>query len=235
MDRGSVACHGSSTGLKTQYGDGYSVSCSDGANPDNVSTWKFSTSAEATRKVLELERAGVICDVTFPTLEQAFLKLTPESGNMHRINDDGAMLGKAEGGATTDEDDNNNNEPEAAAEPSPGDPVDLNLDVRRSIGILRQTWVLFRKRCILLQSNWFSYLVNLAVPIIVAAALYKFLQSWETLVTCDEQREVLYPTPFLQGTSGLPSMSGLLDDIAAVGPADSFSSGEQNQLLIDSM
>lgn len=233
MHRGSVVCHGSSTGLKGQYGDGYSVTCTDRGSPDNNEpTWKLNASAEATRKVLELEAAGMTCDVTYPTLEQAFLKVT---NNMHGIGDDGAMLDK-EGNLAAIGD--ANKELEASGEHSGNDSADLNLEVARSIGTLRQTWVLLRKRFILLQSNWFSYLVNLAIPIVVAAALFKFIKKWETLQTCDMHREALYAAPPLRDADDFgSSMLGALDgtQIAAVGPQDSFSSDAQNQLLIDSM
>ena len=233
MHQGSVVCHGSSTGLKGQYGDGYLVACENNANTNDVSTWKFNTSAEAAQKVLELESAGLICDVTYPTLEQVFLKVT---NNMRGIGDDGAMLSEGDdGGAVSTE----NNKHEEGAEHSANETGNLNLEVAKTVGTLRQTWVLFRKRWILLRSTWFSYLVNLAVPIIIVAALQKFILTWDTLRTCEMQRDELFSGPPVKDASTFPAALGGFGDrnmqIAVVGPQDSFSSDAQNQLLSDSM
>lgn len=229
MYGGSLVCQGSSTALKTQYGDGYKVTSVGSEAPDDV-TWKFNTSAGATRKVLELEMSNKACDVVYPTLEQVFLRVTSDfnttvadvSGDGVVGQGDSLVIANEKSGS---EDDGCTNAP------------DLNLDKGRSIGIARQVWVLFRKRYALLRSNWMPYLINLAIPIVVAAALYKFLHNWVPLTTCDQQRQTFRSTSPLTGPpTGPPSLSSLNENAAVVvAPAGGFTGPVQDHLFLDSL
>jgi ATP-binding cassette subfamily A (ABC1) protein 3 len=148
--RGHLVCQGSSTTLKGQHGDGYRVASIDSLE-GNTLGWKFDTSIEATRKVIELESANEVCDVIYPTLEQVFLKVTSDSDSARHIGGDG-LIGDEEAQTAT------NNKSDFLEEDTE-DSSELNLDVARSIGMVRQVWVLFRKRYMLLRSSWFAYLV----------------------------------------------------------------------------
>lgn len=114
---------------------------------------------------------------------------------------------------------------------------ELNLDVRQSVGLLRQIWVLFRKRYQLLKrtSGLIVYGVNLLLPIIVAAALTKYLYTWKALVTCEESYDTYrYPVgldiPPLEST-GVASLFGS----QILGPQGQFSSPIQDALYADIM
>jgi hypothetical protein len=221
-----VACQGPSTGLKDQYGDGYRVTSTTNSDTNQLATWKLSTSTEATRKVLDLEGANKVCDVIYPTLEQVFLRVTSESKEARRFGGDGMIGDEA---AQT----KMNNKSTETIEDEFHIFSDLDLEVGRSVGALRQVWVLFRKRYMLLRSGWFVYIVNLAIPIVVAAALFKYIRHWDTLTTCDMQRNFLYSGSPLGDIQDFESTGG--DKIAALGPNDSFSGTLQDQLLVNSV
>lgn len=180
---------------------------------------------EATRKVIELESANEVCDVMYPTLEQVFLKVTSDSNSARRIGGDG-LIGDEEAQTA------NNDKSDLLDEDNYGS-SELNLDAARSIGMARQVWVLFRKRYMLLRSSWFAYLVNLAIPIVVAAILYKYVQDWTTLSTCDMQRDALFSGAPLADISSYGSFEE--DKVAALGPSSSFMGATQDELLIDSV
>lgn len=222
--RGNLVCQGSSTALKAKHGDGYHVVPIGSLREDNTFSWKFSTSADATRKVLELENAGTLCDVKYPTLEQVFLEMTSDSNSTRLIGGDG-LIGDEEAQTTS-----NDNLDFLTEEES--NTTELHLEVAKPIGMAMQVWVLFRKRLLLLRSTWFTYLVNLAIPIVVAAILFKYIQQWTTLTTCDTQRDALFSGPPLDDIPGYPGVAG--NKIAALCPRSSFTGIIQDELLVDS-
>ncbi|KAJ6134844.1 hypothetical protein N7512_000004 [Penicillium capsulatum] len=229
MCKGSLVCQGSSIALRAQYGDNYRIRLND----DQETTWKAASSAEATQKVVELERLqpGLACHVTFPTLEQVFLRTTSKFGTaVDEAGGDG-MVGESQ---ESPEDSGTVMEDKILALESEYNGEDLNLDVRQSVGILWQIWVLFRKRYQLLYrvSGMMVYAVNLLLPIIVAAALTKYFVHWHALGTCEASyNEYVHPVgveiaPF--GTKGLtyyPTTKNVL------GPAQQFQGGVQDALF----
>ena len=78
--KGRLVCEGSGTSLKARFGDNYVIR-SDAEQGDDSMVWRTSNSAEATRKILELETLSLdtTYNVVFPTLEQVFLKVTSDS------------------------------------------------------------------------------------------------------------------------------------------------------------
>ncbi|OKL56003.1 hypothetical protein UA08_08671 [Talaromyces atroroseus] len=220
--RGRVVCQGPSTGLKDQYGDGYRVISITNSDTNQCSTWKLGNSTEATRKVLDLEGANKVCDVVYPTLELAILRVTSDSMEAQRFSGDGIIGDEA---VQTMLDDQPEDELHNLS--------DLDLEVGRAVGMLRQVWLVFRKRYMLLRSGWFVYLVNLAIPIVVAAALFKYIRHWDTLTTCDMQRNYLYSGSPLGDIQDFESTGG--DKIAVLGPNNCFSGAVQDQLLVDSV
>jgi ATP-binding cassette subfamily A (ABC1) protein 3 len=77
--KGRLVCEGPGTSLKARFGDSYVIR-SDEESDDSM-VWRTSNSAEATRKILELEALteNNTYNVVFPTLEQVFLKVTSDS------------------------------------------------------------------------------------------------------------------------------------------------------------
>ncbi|PLB48647.1 hypothetical protein P170DRAFT_318057, partial [Aspergillus steynii IBT 23096] len=231
MCKGSLVCQGSSTSLKSQYGDSYRIRMDD----DDEIACKASSSAEATQKVLELERIrdGMACHVTFPTLEQVFLKTTSAYGTAVDASGGDGIVGEQEGtddSTTAVEDKILALESEYAGQ-------DLNLDVGRSVGIFRQIWVLFRKRYQLLMqwSGLTVYAVNLVIPILVAAALTNFLYTWKALDTCENIYD-RYVNP--SGAEFPPLMEAITamspgGPAAILGPRNSFSGDVQDALYHD--
>ncbi|TVY88514.1 ATP-binding cassette sub-family A member, partial [Lachnellula willkommii] len=69
----------------------------------------------------------------------------------------------------------------------------IDLDIGHSIGLARQVSALFNKRYLLLmqKAGWISYGINLIIPIIIAAALAKFVPNFDALQTCATNDQLL--------------------------------------------
>ncbi|KAJ5587579.1 uncharacterized protein N7459_003344 [Penicillium hispanicum] len=233
MCKGSVVCQGSSIALRAQYGDNYRIRLDD----DQETTWKATSSAEATQQVLEMERLrpDLACHITFPTLEQVFLKTTSKFGTAVDGAGGDGMVGESQ---NTPEDSDTALEDKILALESEYTDQDLNLDVRQSVGLLRQIWVLFQKRYQLLYrpSGMVVYAVNLLLPIIVAAALTKYFAHWDALITCEESYEkyihpvgIDIPPFYSQSMSFTPTEKDIL------GPAQQFQGDIQDALFAQSI
>jgi ATP-binding cassette, subfamily A (ABC1), member 3 len=185
--KGRLVCEGPSTSLKARFGESYTIRSYNDSDDDNL-IWRTSNSAEATRKLLELEEMDNdnIYDVAFPTLEQVFLKVTSNTA-VHATGGDG-FVGEQEDSTVIDEK-IFALETEAAR--------DIDLDVGHGTGFIRQVRALFTKRYILLQqkAGWISYGINLIIPIIIAAALVKFFYRFSSLQTCEMNMQRLRNPP----------------------------------------
>lgn len=80
VHKGCLVCDGPGTSLKARFGENYAIRSDSEAGEDTM-VWRTSNSAEATRKILELEALteDTTYNVVFPTLEQVFLKVTWDS------------------------------------------------------------------------------------------------------------------------------------------------------------
>jgi hypothetical protein len=233
MCKGRLVCQGSSTALKAQYGDNYRIRVGD----REEIAWRATTSTEATRKVVELERLqdDQSLHVTFPTLEQVFLKTTSEFGTaVNTLGGDG-MIGDSE---PTPEDSTAIEDKILALE-SEYNGEDLSLDIQQSVEVVRQIWVLFQKRYrLLLQpSGMIVYAVNLLIPVIVAAALTGFLYKWDALVTCEQSyQNYINPTGLaMPALEEKVTYSMSADPGAILGPQTAFSGATQDALYTQSM
>ncbi|KAH9219755.1 putative ABC transporter A family member 4 [Leptodontidium sp. 2 PMI_412] len=238
--KGKLVCEGPGTSLKAKYGDDYIIRSEFDVNGETM-VWRSSNSAEATRKILELEALTEddnTYNVTFPTLEQVFLKVTSDTA-VHDHGGDG-MVGEEETNNVIDEKifalENDNAE-------------DIDLDVGHNIGLARQVLALYKKRYTLLlqKAGWISYGINVIIPIIIAAALVKFLHKFKSLQTCEanaiflrnatagetsEEAGYLVIPPLdyqsfssIQSTDNRPS--------TYLGPASAFTGETQDQLYIE--
>ncbi|KAG9237013.1 ABC transporter-like protein [Amylocarpus encephaloides] len=235
--KGKLVCEGPSTSLKARFGDSYVIRNNDAGSDDT--TWKTANSTEATRKILELESGpgNKTFNVTFPTLEQVFLKVTSESSTAIRdAGGDGIVgegvvpaIGESE---TTQEDEQ---VPKTA---------DINLDVSHSIGFVRQVRALLQKRFVLLRqkAGWISY-----------AAIGKFVPKIAPLQTCAANVERLRIAskdsssygygkglpdipPFENGyPAQFSSYSPSSNPIALLGPASEFNGTLQNDLYLSTI
>ena len=184
--KGRLVCEGPGTSLKARFGDDYIIR-SDSDVAGNSLVWRTSNSAQATRKLLELESLMTedhTYNVVFPTLEQVFLKVTSDSNTaIHDSGGDG-IVGEEEAINVIDEK-ISALEQEHARE--------IELEVGHSTDVIRQIVTLFSKRYILLtqKSSWIAYGINLVIPIIIAAALVKFLHRFDSLQTCAVNEQLL--------------------------------------------
>lgn len=178
--KGKLVCEGPTTALKARYGDSYIIrndAITEDEDDDDNMVWRTSNSAEATRKLLELENLDNDnnYNVQFPTLEQVFLKVTSDTA-IHGNGGDG-YVGSLDTAAVIVE-------KIYALENDYA--TDIELDVGNGTTFFRQVVALFNKRYMLLRqrTGWIGYAINLVIPIILAAAIAKFLRKFPDLETC---------------------------------------------------
>ena len=246
--KGRLVCEGPSTSLKARYGDDYLIRSENEVDNDTL-VWRTSTSTEATKKLLELETLAedTTYDVKFPTLEQVFLKVTSESNTAIHDNGGDGIAGEEEISTVIDE-------KIFALENET--PPDIDLDVGHSIGLARQVAALFKKRYTLLlqKAGWISYSINLVIPIIIAAALVKFMYRFDALQTCETNNLLMRnasasETNFGQGNfgAGFPVFAPLdyweapeffpdemyqAQPLTIIGPASAFTGAGQDDIYL---
>lgn len=226
--------------MKAKYGDDYIIRSDSDVSGDTM-VWRSSNSAQATRKILELESLSeddTTYNVTFPTLEQVFLKVTSETA-VHDQGGDG-IVGEEETNTVIDEKifalENDNAE-------------DIDLDVGHTIGLARQVLTLYKKRYILLRqkAGWISYGINTIIPIIIASALVKFMYKFDSLQTCQtngillrnategsSSEEAGYPVLAPLDYYDAPSIYSYQNRSSTyLGPTSAFTGGAQDQIYAD--
>lgn len=182
LSKGNLVADGSAVALKHQHGGGYRVkiyaenSFNEPQEWSNIpkrvhsdhTVYSLSTSAEAASFIAALEQLGVSdYRVSGPTIEDVFLKLATEvQGLRPKDQTPGAPL------ATLD----------SLGSGEKG----LELARGGKISILSQTWVLFRKRLVILRRNYFPYLAATLIPIITAGLVTLFLQGF-TQLSCSPE------------------------------------------------
>ncbi|KAK2754389.1 hypothetical protein FQN54_007033 [Arachnomyces sp. PD_36] len=229
-----LVCEGPGTSLKAQYGGDYLIQ-SNPTEDDDPMVWKTSNSAQATRKILELESStDETYNVVFPTLEQVFLKVTSDD-----------IYESARDGAAGEEDAEDVINEKLSPEAQNARDMDLQLDVSRSIGVARQVFTLFKKRYTLLlhRSGWISYTINLIIPIIIAGILGHFLPKFDSLQTCQMNIDILRISGLDQG-SDLAPFDAHIDNtfsvypgesVALLSPRSAFEGDAQDDLYTKSM
>ena len=243
--KGQMVCEGPTTALKARYGDNYIIrnDALDGDDEDDdTMVWRTSNSAEATRKLLELEDLDNdnTYNVQFPTLEQVFLKVTSDTA-IHGNGGDG-YVGSMDTTTVIDE-------KIFALENEHA--TDIDLDVGNGTGFFRQIAALFNKRYMLLKqrSGWISYAINLAIPIIIAAVIAKFIRQFKDLNTCAMATEQFRHPVAEEGYSptrpepGYPVLTawGVYTQyyseqgsvVAYLGPESTWSSGTYSNVYLD--
>ncbi|KAF4631693.1 hypothetical protein G7Y89_g6438 [Cudoniella acicularis] len=239
--KGKLVCEGPGTSLKARFGEDYLIRSNDESDADNL-VWRATNSAEATKKVLELEAISEdnTFDVTFPTLEQVFLRVTSESNTAIRENGGDGIVGEEDNSATIDE---------KILDIEQDNVSDIDLDVGHSIGLARQILALFQKRYVLLtqKAGWISYGINLIIPIIIAAAISKFIPGFGALQTCQTNNLILrnasspdrqYPYQTLYPLFGAEPGNIISHDnfpSTLLGPTSQFSNAAQNAIYASSI
>lgn len=173
LSKGTLKCKGSAVELKLRMGGGYRVNVprSDAPELDGIPTKKMfdqtvynaPDSAAAGRIVDRLEALGIEeYHVSGPTIEDVFLKVAEETSEMQQQSDE--ALGEGDKGEQG-----------------------VNLYAGRRLGILHQTWVMFRKRLTILRRNYFPILAAVVLPILVVGLCIAFLKKFKgaTCVNAD--------------------------------------------------
>jgi len=184
MYKGKLVCEGPGTSLKARFGGSYIVESSSMIESEKLS-WKTSNSAEATRKILELEASSDdTYNIIFPTLEQVFLKVTSGSDIAVQKSSGDGIIGNEQESTAVEEREDASDIINAK---------DIDLDVGHGLDIARQVQTLFGKRYTLLlqRSGWISYGINLIIPILIAAVLVGYFHKMNDLRTCKENTEVV--------------------------------------------
>lgn len=233
--KGKLVCEGPGTSLKARFGDNYLIRSDETPGGDSV-VGRTQNSAEATRKILELEELSDehTYHVVFPTLEQVFLKVTSDSNTAIRDHGGDGIVGEEENSAVIDEKIFALQEETAR---------DIDLDVSHSIGLARQVATLFRKRYMLLfqKAGWLSYGINLIIPILVGAVLAKFVPLFAPMQTCAQNYQILRQPassidtatpPFIYiytGSNALTSYTTPNTPRALLGPSSQWDSAAENE------
>lgn len=229
-----MVCAGTSTALKASHGDAYIIR----ELGDGGTVWSSPSSADATKKIIELEEiSDAAYSVQFPTLDQVFLKATDSTAHALHEGGDGVIT-----------------EIDAPKELEEVDSIqhnDLDLDVGQTVGFFRQILVLLTKRYVLIRHTWISFAISFAIPIVIAAALAKFMRGFDPLVTCQQNVDNLlnltsmdygYVDPkaqFVQlapltneAYSGHPAWS--FENMSIIGPTSEFQDPAQTELWLES-
>lgn len=188
LSKGKLVAHGSSVELKHHLGGGYRVVIYHTnkmplpekleSTPKRVlhdqTVYSLVDSAAAATFVAELERHGISeYQCNGPSIEDVFLKLAEEVKD--ELEEEMA--------------------PESPKSDSVGSDVDtpvvkgLDLLPGRPLSFLAQTWVLFRKRAVILRRNKWPYLIALFLPIITAGLVTLFLGDLPQ-ISCDPSSQV---------------------------------------------
>ncbi|KAG4433383.1 hypothetical protein IFR05_011143 [Cadophora sp. M221] len=234
--KGRLVCSGTSTDLKVTYGGSFKIHQIK-VDEDGIETseevWSTRTSAEATQKVLQLEEiSDAEYAVTFPTLDDVFLKVT--DSNIHE------PLSLPQEAIARQDTENR----ELLASNSPGE---ITLEVGRMVNFSRQIWVLLKKRYLLLRHNWISLSISIGLPVIIAAALMSTVGKFPTFGKCSvnlatlrnasaaEQSSSQFTNPYVTlAPLSEPAfdLEGMGDSAvsAVVGPASEFQGATQDSI-----
>jgi len=185
LSKGSLRADGSSVELKDRLGGGYRIhvhktpDLDDGPDVDGVAkksafdviSYIAPSSGLAAVVIKTLEDAG-IHDYRFsgPTIEDVFLQLAEE------VRDDGGVGGGSDASHAPTPQPGTDEKHASSQVAAVGDDTKkggLELLSGQRIGVVRQTWVLFAKRCTVFKHNWFPSVAAFVIPI-VAAGLVMF-------------------------------------------------------------
>lgn len=157
LSKGTLKCQGSAVELKARLGGGYRVNVpkSDAPELEGIPTKKMYD--QTVYNVPDSTAAGRVVD----HLESLGVEEYRVSGPT--IED--VFLKVAEEAAELQSD-------EAAGE-------GVNLYAGKRLGIMQQTWVLFRKRLTILRRNYFPTLIGIAIPLVVLGLSMKFLKKYD--------------------------------------------------------
>jgi ATP-binding cassette, subfamily A (ABC1), member 3 len=194
LSKGVLQAEGSAVELKHQYGEGYRVripgdiqiphdfESHSGHLDGDQYEYKLGTSSEAARFVANLEEYGISdYQVNGPTIEDVFLRLakevhedTPKQGQLTNAKREVPKADTGDQAVLSETSSQTNSDGNSA----------LVMASGKGLGLVAQTWILFRKRFTVLQRNFLPYIVAVLVPIVTAGLVTLFLSDFSGL-SCD--------------------------------------------------
>lgn len=219
LSKGKMVANGSAVALKHRLGGGYRVRIYHENKKElpaeleavskqvfhDQTVYSIADSTAAARFISHLERVGVRdYQVNGPTIEDVFLRLAEEVKD--ELEDDrgpGSDVSSTEDVVPAEK--------------------DLRLVEGKNLSFVRQSWVLFRKRSIILWHNPLPYLAVLLIPIITAGLVTLFLKGFQPL-SCSPELNVV--------PSQAPGLDNWLGFNATIpfGPPDQVSLANLNRL-----
>ena len=215
LSKGKLKAEGSAVELKHRHGGGYRIhiynhgqklALPEGSEgiPQQVlydqTIFNIEDSARAATFVANLEQAGYRdYQVSGPTIEDVFLKLAEEVKDDVMGQQASAIQEPAQAKALEDDD---------KPPKSPSEDTSEGLDryegprlvTGKGTGLLRQGWILFRKRLTILRRNYLPYCAAVLIPVIAAGLTTLFLKGFSAL-SCNPSDQ-----------SSNPGLSSLLID-----------------------
>ncbi|KAI4288983.1 MAG: hypothetical protein L6R35_001753 [Caloplaca aegaea] len=217
MSKGKLIVQGSAPELKHRYGGGYrimsserhpqsmpEVPCIENANGQLVYTAVSSAEACEVAKRLRMEGVNELY-LAGPSIEDVFLEVS------HEFRDE------------ISEPQNTSSFQSSEKESPPFQLSDTSLPTKalgiasgKGTSLFKQTWILFRKRLLILGRNWLPYLCAVIIPIATGGLTTMFLSGFERLLC---SRGELANNPRVLSLLSLEAFWGIL---VPVGPPAAF-------------
>ncbi|KAL1645820.1 hypothetical protein SLS58_003704 [Diplodia intermedia] len=191
LSRGNLKATGTAVELKHNLGGGYRIVLDNALiehapkaledTPRKVlfdkTVYQVADSAQARVLTAALEREGITqYQVNGPTIEDVFLKLAEE---IHEQGSGPETVVQEANAKTLDGADPSKTSDSDHASEVKTEKDQLEMTTGKGTGFVRQTWVLFVKRLIILRRNWLPYVVAVLIPVIAAGLVTLFLKGFE--------------------------------------------------------
>ncbi|KAL8832809.1 MAG: hypothetical protein Q9170_004731 [Blastenia crenularia] len=221
LSKGSLKAFGSAVELKHKLGNGYRIHVSNNSkNRDALNglegipkkevygqtIYTLRTSAEAADFVRNLERLGIDnYEITSPTIEEIFFNVAEEAAipQIEQRADTTKPGVEIEWRGSSQEGE--------VKEINWTDNGQLQLQTGRRIGVLRQSFTLFRKRWTVFQRNYLPNAAALLIPIVAAGLVTLFLNNFK-LPGCSPSSSI--------SRSDIDSLRTQVNFTLVIGPAD---------------
>lgn len=191
LSKGVLKAEGTAVELKQRLGGGFAVHVGSSAKfqpspslesiPKRVdydqTIYAMQSSGEVTSFIAELDRQGVAdYRVNGPTVESVFLRLADEIRDDLGMTDPGDPASPREKALKMND---SSSEDMAAEKFKAGGALDLHTG--QGTALARQSWILFRKRFIVLKRNIWPYAAATLIPIIAGGLVTLFLKNFQQL------------------------------------------------------
>ncbi|KAL8867657.1 MAG: hypothetical protein Q9174_005517, partial [Haloplaca sp. 1 TL-2023] len=217
MSKGKLIVQGSAPELKHRYGGGYRIvssnthhqSAREGQGNEYANghpVHRAASSAEACEVAKRLRGDGADeLSFTGPSIEDVFLEVSQEFR-------DEIMESQDTASSQSHEKDHPTPQPSEASLPTKA----LDIASGNGTSLFKQTWILFRKRLLILSRNWLPYLCAVVIPVATGGLTTMFLAGFQRLLC---SRGELANNPRVLSLLTLERFWGIL---VPVGPPSAF-------------